>query len=111
MSELKDMVDNVYIESFAREIIDNYINQKGYEPLPDEKVDKIIAFSQKLINLFDVKSEDAIATKSVEDKLKLDAFLTRLLDAIISLLSYIVMCKTEEAKLHMDIKNLKEKLK
>lgn len=110
MSELKDMVDDVYIESFARDIVEVYIKQREYEPLSDEEMDMIVSFSNKLIKTFNVQSQDAIETKTIEDKMKLDEFLTRLLDTIINLLSYVILFKTEEVVLNRDIRILKEKL-
>lgn len=110
MSKLKDMVDDVYVESFTREVVDNYFTERGYEPLSDERLSEVVDFAQKLVRKFNVESNGQIKTASMEDKKILDSYLAELLDVVISLFSFIVIFKGEEQKLHRDIDQLKEQL-
>lgn len=110
MSTLKNMVDDVYIESFARQVLDEYIESCGYEPLSEEETEKVINFTISLVKKFDIKSKDVIEHKSFEDKLILDKYLNELLSAIINLFGLLVMYKTETVILHRHINHLKERL-
>lgn len=106
MSTLKDMVDNVYIESFAKQMMDEYVQSCGYDPLSEEEEQKIINFSINLVNKFNIKADDVIEHKNVEDKLALDNYLNKLLNAIISLFGLLIMYKTETVVLNRRIRIL-----
>lgn len=107
---LQDYVNESYIENFAIGIIKEYESQRGYPPYSEEELDEIIKFAKLVCLKYNVESKAEIQTASLEDKEKLDEFLSELLDAIISLLSFVIMYKAEEIKLKRDIQELKRRL-
>lgn len=107
---LQDYVNESYIENFAVGIVKEYEEQRNYPPYSEEEIEEILKFAKAVCLRYNVESAAEIQTASLEDKEKLDSFLSELIDAIISLLSFTIMYKAEEVKLKRDIKELKRRI-